>query len=182
MIRINLLPTKAAKKKESVIQQAIVGVIVISAVFAGIFVVHNYKSKEIEAQRIENNRLQQEINQLATIIAEVENYKKKKQDRNNKIQVIKKLNDGRSGPVKMLDEFTYTLPDKLWIEAFKEKGGNVEIQGTGLTGGVIADFVENLRNSKYFSNVNLLQTQLREENQIEMQQFKVTLVVNYSAE
>lgn len=180
MIRINLLPTKAARKKESVIQQLVIGTIVLGAYLIGVYFVHIQKKREIEEVRVENNRLQEQINELATVIAQVEDYKKKKQDRNSKIDVIRKLNEGRSGPVKMMEELTYTLPDKLWIESWKEKSKRVEITGTALSGAVIADFLDNLRNSKYFTEVELLQTTNIDKNSIKMQQFRITLGVNYT--
>ncbi len=180
MIRINLLPTKAAKKKESVIQQLVVAVLVFAVYGGGIAWIHMQKGKQIEQQRVENNRLQEEINQLASIIAQVENYKKKQQDRNSKIDVIRKLHQGRSGPVKMMDEFTYTLPDRIWLASWKEKNKRVEIQGIGLNGAVIADFIDNLRASKYFSGVTLVQTQLKSQGNVQMQQFRVNMNVNYT--
>ena len=179
MIRINLLPTKAARKKESVIHQLVMGAIVLALALIGIYFVHMQKKNELSAQRVENNRLEEEIRQLASIIAQVEDYKKKKQDRNSKIEVIKKLNQGRSGPVKMLDEFTYTLPEKLWVKSWREKAKRVELQGVALSGTTIADFIDNLRSSKYFNNVELIQTQLQVKNKLKLQQFRIDLVVDY---
>ena len=138
------------------------------------------KKREIADQRQKNNQLQQQINSLATIIAQVEDFKKKKQDRNSKIQVIRKLNEGRSGPVKMLDEFTYTTPDKLWVDSFRESKKRVEISGSAVNGAVIADFVDNLRNSKFFNGVQLIQTQLQDKDGRAFQQFSVTMTVNYT--
>jgi type IV pilus assembly protein PilN len=182
MIKINLLPTKAAKKKESFIQQLVIGAIALGAFLVALYLMNNQMQSKISAQRLENNRLQEEINQLASVIAQVEDYKKKKQDRNSKIDVIKKLNDGRSGPVKMLEEFTYTIPDKLWLETWKEKSRKVEMQGTAATGAIIADFLDNLKNSKYFSDVELLQTTLFEKDSEKMQQFRINMSVNYTPE
>src|SRR6185436_10097805 len=182
MIKINLLPTKATRKKESVIQQLVIG----GAIFAGfmviLFFIHANMQSRITEQRVKNNRLQEEINRLASVIAQVEDYKKKKADRNSKIEVIKKLNEGRSGPVKMLEEFTHTVPDRLWIESWREKSKRVEMTGVAFNGAVVSDFLDNLRNSKYFSEVELDQTTLLEKQNQKMQQWRITMVVNYTPE
>lgn len=180
MIHINLLPTKAAKKKESVINQLAIGGLIILAQFMAVYLIGAQKDRQIAQQKVTNNNLQEEINQLSSIIAQVEEYKKKKQDRNNKIEIIKKLNDGRTGPVKMLDEFTYTLPDRMWLDTWREQNRRVEMSGIGYNGEVIADFIENLRKSKYFSDVVLVQTTSVQKDSITMQQFKITMGVNYT--
>ena len=182
MIKINLLPTKAARKKESVIQQLVIGGIIFTAFLVLLYVVHASKQKEIAQQTLKNSNLQAEINRLASVIAQVEDYKKKKQDRNSKIEIIKKLNDGRSGPVKMMEEFTFTIPDRLWIDNWKEKGRRVEMTGVAHSGATVADFLDNLRNSKYFSDVELIQTTLFEKESQKLQQFRITMAVNYTPE
>lgn len=182
MIKINLLPTKAAKKKETTIQQLVIAGIALVVALIGLYMMNMQMQNKIAAQRVENTRLQEEINQLTSIIAQVEDYKKKKQDRNSKIDVIKKLNDNRSGPVKMMEEFTYTIPEKLWIDVWREKNRKVEMSGNAANGAVIADFLDSLKNSKYFTDVELIQTAATEAAGKGSQQFKITMTVNYTPE
>jgi len=179
MIRINLLPTKAARKKETVIQQLVVGVIVLVIGLAACWYVDGQKSKEIQNEKDKINKLQAQINQLQTIIKKVEDFKKKSRELHKKISTIRNLNEQRSGPVKMLEEFTYVLPRKAWVSVFRETNKQLTLEGVAVDGPTVADFIENLRGSKYFHNVQLIQVQQVDQKGKKMQRFNINCRVNY---
>jgi type IV pilus assembly protein PilN len=180
MIRINLIPTKAARKKEGAIFQLVLGGIVIVAVFVGWWWFNRGLERKIEAERITQNDLNAKISQLQSVIAEVEDYKRKRRDLEAKINTIKDLNEKRSGPVKLMEEFGFVLPRKAWISTFREVEKQLTLEGSAVDGPTVADFIDNLRGSKFFYNVQLIQVQQGVEAGKTVQRFSVTCLANYN--
>lgn len=179
MIRINLLPTKAARRKESVIVQIVFAVIVIGASVGVVFWFNRSIENEIVAEQQKRNDLQAKIAQLQNVVNSVNDYKNKSRDLTNKINTIKDLNAKRSGPVKMLEEFTYVVPRKAWITTFREVEKQLTLEGVGVDGPTVADFIDELRSSKYFYDVQLIQVQQTDDGGRKMQRFNVNCRVRY---
>lgn len=180
MIRINLIPTKAARKKEGAILQLVVGAAVIAVAIGVCWWINSDIENKIEAERVAQNDLNAKINQLQSVIAEVESYKRKRRDLEAKINTIKDLNAKRSGPVKLMEEFGFVLPRKAWITTFREVGKQLTLEGSAMDGPTVADFIDNLRSSKFFYNVQLIQVQQTSHNGRTVQKFSVTCIANYN--
>jgi Tfp pilus assembly protein PilN len=80
-----------------------------------------------------------------------------------------------------MDELTELTPRKLWVGTFKEASKKVTIEGVAETGPVIADFLENLKTSKYFSNAQLNLVQSVETEGIKLHKFSITVSVKYDS-
>jgi type IV pilus assembly protein PilN len=180
MIRINLLPTKAARRKESVILQLVIGAVFIVAALAVCWVINRNAETTIANEQTAINDLDSRIKQLESIIKQVEDFKAKRRDLNQKIDTIKKLNEQRSGPVKLMEEFTYVVPRKAWIVSYREGGKQLALEGVAADGATVADFVDNLRGSKFFQDVQLIQMQITEVNGKKAQRFSVNCRVDYT--
>ncbi|MFH1016755.1 MAG: PilN domain-containing protein [Pseudomonadota bacterium] len=180
MIRINLLPTKATRKKESVIFQLVSAAVVIAVGLGVCWFVNRSKQSEIDNEQVNINDLQAKINQLQGIIKQVEDFKQKKRDLNAKIDTIKKLNQQRSGPVKLMEEFTYVVPRKAWVTTFRETNKQLTLEGVAADGAVVADLVDNLRGSKYFQDVQLIQVQSGDASGKKAQRFSINCRVDYT--
>ncbi|MCB0308236.1 MAG: PilN domain-containing protein [Bdellovibrionales bacterium] len=181
MIRINLIPTKAEHKRRGAILQLVFGGVVVGIVVICCVVFNASMESKIQREQAEINDLNAQINKLKTIIAEVENFKKKRRDLETKIQTIKDLNDKRTGPVKLIDEFSAILPRKAWITNYSEVDKRLNIEGRAMDGSTISDFVQSLRESKFFYNVQLVQVDQSSENGKKIQKFNITAQVNYTA-
>lgn len=179
MIRINLIPTKAARKKEGAILQLSIGGVAILVGLGICWLINRNMEKKIEQEKVAINALNAQINQLQSIIRQVEDYKKKRRDLETKINTIKDLNAKRSGPVKLLEEFTLVLPRKAWISKFRENNKQLSLEGTALDGPTVADFVDALRSSKFFYNVQLIQVQQKSKGGKKEQSFNINCLVNY---
>jgi len=180
MIRINLLPTKAAQKKESVILQLVVGAVFIFSALVVCWWVDRGKAKEVADVQTEINQLNEELRQLDTIIKQVEEYKRKRLDLNRKIDTIRKLNAQRSGPVKFLEEFGYVIPRKAWVSTFREVGKQVTLEGIATDGPTVSDFIDNLRGSSFFHNVQLIQVQQASHSGKKVVRYNINCRVNYT--
>lgn len=171
MIRINLLPVRAAQKKEMLKGQLVIFVLslfLVVAVCAGIYV---NQAMRIDAVKKDIQRNQEESRRLKKTIGEVSQFKKKQAELRGKLDVLEKIKQGRSGPVHLMDQLSATIPDKVWIDSFKESGGNITITGGGLNEEVVAEFLRNLENSKFYQDVELQVIQLETRGALKTQKF-----------
>ncbi|MCB0327504.1 MAG: PilN domain-containing protein [Bdellovibrionales bacterium] len=184
MIRINLIPTKAARKKETAIVQLGVALVGISFVCA-VCLFQNYRiQKKIEAEQIEINEIQAELKKLQSVIAQVKKFKEEKKNLESKIDTIKKLNTQRTGPVRFLQEFSEILPTRTWITTFKEVEKKLTLEGESVDGPAITRFIDNMKESNFFSDVELKkveQDKAEKDSTGKNQKFSVTATVNYAA-
>jgi len=182
MIRINLLPTRRTKKKEAGLKQvALLGVVVVG-ILVGNWLWYSGLSDELDARRREVARLQADIKKLDQIIGEITNIKKDQEALEQKLAVLQKLRDGRTGPVRMLDALATIMPDRVWIEALEEKGGTLVLKGTAMTNEDLADFMQALKANPFFSEPTLKRAvQARGRHDVPVIDFELSCGINYSA-
>ncbi len=179
MIRINLLPVPKVRKQEALFIQAGIGLIILGFFAGACYFLGASKQAEIAKINSDIQARQKEIDELKAKVGEVEKYKKQLQTLEQQIGVIRSLEAGRTGPVKMLDEFTELVPRKLWIHSFKENNKMVTMDGFADSGPVIADFLESLKVAKYFSNPQLSSVQLVEQDGNKIHKFTISVQVKY---
>jgi len=87
---------------------------------------------------------------------------------------LDKLEEGRSGPVRLLDELSKSLPvlpAKVWLTQFSESAGEINLQGYGDNEETVARFMQNLERSKYYKNIELSVTEQSAVGGTKMQKF-----------
>lgn len=180
MIRINLLPTKAKEKARTLKNELIIAAVFVAVTIGLCIAVDKKKGGEVKDQMTTNRDLEIKINQYKQEIDEVAKFKAKKADLNAKLNAITELDTRRSGPVKMMDEFTQILPAKIWITSFKERNKRLDLEGMAMEGPIISDFLEKLRGSQYFTNAQLIQTSMTNYRGKKVQKFVIVVEVKYS--
>jgi Tfp pilus assembly protein PilN len=101
---------------------------------------------------------QREVDELAQVLAEVEDYKAKKEKLEHKISVINELKRNQWGPVRILDAVSNSLPELLWLERMTLRGTNVEVHGRAFNTNQVASFIENLGKVPEFQEPRLRDT------------------------
>ena len=91
-----------------------------------------------------------EAKKLESIIAEVEDYQRRKDSLQNRIDLINQLKLNQKGPVRIMDQISRDLPDLVWLDSMTINSGRVTIGGRGLNPNAIALFIENVKNDPYF--------------------------------
>jgi Tfp pilus assembly protein PilN len=99
--------------------------------------------KKVEAQRLE------------AIIKEVEEYQRRKDSLQRRIDLINQLKQNQKGPVKIMDRISQDLPDLVWLDKMTMSGGAITLNGRGLNPNAIANFVENIKNDPLFEEPDL---------------------------
>ena len=144
MIRINLLPIRAAKKKESVRQQAsIAGLsIVLLVIILGIFYFSITKTINELRESISNE--EKESSRLDKVIGELKNVEAEKKVVLEKLNIVKQLEVNRRTHLKILSDIAGAVPEKVWIETLKDSGQTVVITGFAAADDIVADFMKAL--------------------------------------
>ncbi|HRZ78886.1 MAG TPA: PilN domain-containing protein [bacterium] len=156
MIKINLLPVKDDK----LINEA-KGYIIIALSSLAVVVVLIILNSSVLAEREQESRLRieeadKEIANLKSIMGEIQNLKEKKAKLQEKMDMIVKLQEQNIGPVRVLDELSLKLPsNKIWIEDLSLRGDRIDMSGKTLENQEVANFMKQLENSLFFSNINL---------------------------
>lgn len=155
MIKINLLPLRASKKKETIRQQvsvlvlSVIGVLVIGLSVYGLLLnkINNTKAQIASSES--------EIKLLKAKIGTIDNIKKLQEDVKRKLDVLNKLRREKSGPASRLAALSDAVPEKLWLNRYSESGANVAVSGVAVNEELIALFMKNLQASGAFANVEL---------------------------
>jgi len=157
MIRINLLPFRAARKKEDIRRQVSVFVLslVLVLIVAGYF--SYYLSGKVTALNKAIQSTQAQVDKYNKINKEIADIKKKLDLLNKKIDVIKTLDLTRKAPVELLNDLSrLTVEKRMWYTEMTEKGGAVQVVGIALDNPTIAEFMTRLEASKKYQNIKLL--------------------------
>ncbi|HBT83218.1 MAG: hypothetical protein A2091_02855 [Desulfuromonadales bacterium GWD2_61_12] len=173
MIYINLLPVRAAQKKEKLVEQIFVLVVAIALVVASCVGVYGVLLSKIFIEKSEILQKEQHIANLQKKIQEVKNFEKLQKDLRTKLDILDKLKAGRSGPTHLLDELASAIPDKLWLESYKEAGGKIALSGLAMNEEAVAVFMQNLDSSAYFKDVELQVLDQALKSKIKLNKFSI---------
>jgi len=176
MIRINLLAVERKPEKPSVFaghKVIILGTAILAA--AALLMAWRFFSMRQETARLdmELRTAQQEQQRLRSVLQQVDDFEKRKQQLQQRVALIEDLRKGQGAPVRMLDEISRALPDRLWLVEMLQDPSGVKIDGrtTSLTS--LSDFVGNLESSGYFARpVEILDSQV-EGSQADVVKFTV---------
>jgi len=180
MIRINLLPVKQAKKRETGLQQLILMTAWIVLVFIGLAGWNFSNSSRIETLNEEIAKQEAEISRLEKIIGEVNQYEEQKKKLQAQLTVIEELEKGKSGPVKVMDALATGIPKRVWVESFDEKNGTATISGFGLEISDVSEFLKALEKNPHFTEVLLKYTENTPQKGVQTFKFQLTCKVNYN--
>jgi type IV pilus assembly protein PilN len=154
MIRMNLLPVREERRKADIQQQLVLvaGTILLTLLVMGAY--HLHLTAKISGVRERSVRLQKEIDDFGPQLAQVEDFRRKKEGIEKKLDVITKLDRARSGPVHMLDELAIHTPERIWLTEIETKGDRIAIEGISLDNELVALFLTSLNGSPLDSPVD----------------------------
>ena len=160
MIQINLLPIREAKRRAGVRQQVMQLVFALIVTGGAIAFVHDRINGDTDFAVRRVSQMEHDIKKFQPQLDQVAAFRKKKSNLEKKIDVIEGLDRARSGPVRVLDELATRTPDRLWLTNLQTKNGTIEIKGKSLDNELVAQFLGELVESKYFDGVDLDSTSL----------------------
>lgn len=156
MIRINLLPFRAARTKENIRRQ--VSIFLLSFVLATIILSYcnSILSGKIKTLNSCIASLNKEVNIYRKKAQEVDRIKKNLDIMRKKLDVINNLERNRKEPVVMMETFSDVLiPQRMWLIDIQCRNNVVNLKGVALDNKTVADFMTNLEKTPIFSGVSL---------------------------
>jgi type IV pilus assembly protein PilN len=162
MIRINLLPFRAARKKENIRRQLMIYGLSVVLLFCIMGYTFFYLTSTLNGLKEDEKRIQDELKTYEQTIKRIAELEKKIKEIRAKLEVIRELEKNKTGPVHLLDEIALAVPkEKLWLSSMKESRGALTLTGTAMDNETIALFMTNLEKSEYLSGVDLQSAKLR---------------------
>jgi len=183
MIKINLLSIPKARKAKK--QMEIQYELILAGVLIGIVVVActyfwYLMNSRIDRLRNEKTKANAELTVLKEKVKEVENYESNKKVLEEKNRIIEQLKKNQGAPVRLLDELSKSMePLKIWLTTVKEEDSHVEVDGKAVTNADIVQFINNLKNTKFFSDIQLIESRQAVELNVPIYNFKLkcTMVI-----
>lgn len=164
MIRINLLPFRAARKRENIRRQVSISglLFLLFLLLLGVWFIslsssvselagkETGKKAELEGYKKEL----EELKTIETLIKEI----------TTKLDVIKELEKGKTGPVLLLSTIADAVPkNKLFLTSFKESKGVLILTGTAMDNNTVSLFMDNLEKAKdMITSVDLSSVTMKE--------------------
>lgn len=155
MIKINLLPYRAARKKEIITKQVFIGALPLLAtglIICVLWLSINAKTKQVSEDIA---TIQEKIKQSTLKMKDIENFKAQKETLAKKMDIIKTLQKNKSGPVRMLDDISTCLPGNVWLTKLDQKGPDLLLEGIGLDNLSISRYMVQLEGSASLKDIML---------------------------
>lgn len=170
MPRINLLPVKAARRREQVRNEMVAVGGVIALTIVGLFSWFTAGRARIGAQQDALRTLEVDIENLAQEVKKVEDLKAKEQKVQQKLSVIAALNANRTGPVRMMDELSLIVTQeakRVWLRTFEHRDAKLMLGGSAMDHEDISEFQIALERRAQFKNIKLGNIARATEGEIE---------------
>lgn len=209
MIRINLLPTRKAKRQEASQRQFLfMGLAILGAIGFVVFI-HLQESAAVEEIQRQNSILQAEVNRLKQEMGDYEKIRGQREELLRQRKTIQSLDAGRTGPVYLLREFSELLsPGKgptfdrvtyeetlrrdpnagfnanwetrrVWLESYTEEKQKLKLRGSAKSNEDVAEFLKRLNSSVFFKDVYLDATAQATKGAVKFVNFGLSASVVY---
>ncbi|MFA6015177.1 MAG: PilN domain-containing protein [Gallionellaceae bacterium] len=157
MIRINLLPHRAEKRRTRQLQFIILSAI---SVVLGILVVgfvHVAINTQISYQERRNEILKTEIAVLDMQIAEIKKLREQTQALLARKNVVENLQSTRSNVVHLLDQMLRILPEGVYLKSLRQKGNVINVVGSAQSNARVSTLMRSIEDSPWLDTPTLLE-------------------------
>jgi type IV pilus assembly protein PilN len=157
VIRINLLPHRAEKRRARQIQ--FIALSVISLVLAALLVgaVQVAISTQISYQERRNTYLKQETAVLDKQIEEIKKLREQTQALLARKNVVEGLQSTRSDVVHLLDQMLRILPDGVYLKTLKQTGNKIALVGYAQSNARVSTLMRAVEDSPWLDSPSLVE-------------------------
>lgn len=157
MIRINLLPHRAEKRRARKIQ--FIALSVISLVAGAILIgfVHVAMSAKISYQERRNTYLKQEIAILDKQIEEIKKLREQTESLLARKSVVENLQSTRADVVHLMDQMLRILPDGVYIQSLKQSGKSINMTGYAQSNARVSTLMRAIEDSPWLNTPALIE-------------------------
>jgi type IV pilus assembly protein PilN len=174
MIRINLLPYRAARTKENIRKQ--VSIFILSFILLVALLVVGQGILSARTNKLTNklDGLKKEVAVYEEKAKQVEEYKKKLDLLEKQINVVDQLKTKREEPPKLLAKITeIMIAGRMQLTRMRVDDNVVDLDGEAMDNPTIAEFMTRLEKSGLFTDVKLASSKQMIKFDVEMKQFQI---------
>ncbi len=178
MIKVNLLPKEARKKRMALRPR---GILIGGAVGFGVAVflgVYFFKLAKLNELKQEVRNVKRELDSLRSIIEQVDRIESSKRKINQRLDVIKTLNKSRLFYPYLMEDLAKVVFPRIWVESmsttWQETFIDLTLEVSALDNYAIADFITILEQNPLFSDIVLGGFSSRDMEGVKIRHFSLT--------
>ena len=177
MIRINLLPFRAARKKENIRRQVSIFMLSLAFLLIIFFYYNSRLGNKVDSLNANIKHTKTELAKYNKINDEIAQIKKKLNNLKKKVAVMKTLEASRFEPTRLLDIMTQVVvPKRMWFTHLESRGEKVNINGIALDNKTVADFMVRLEDCGLFKEVDLNTLKRKKAKAADLKSFKISCI------
>lgn len=157
MIRINLLPHRAEKRRARQIQFAALSLISVALGALLVGFVHVAIGTQISYQERRNEYLKQETAVLDRQIAEIKKLREQTQSLLARKNVVENLQSTRSDVVHLFDQMLRILPDGVYLKTLRQTGNRIALVGYAQSNARISTLMRAIEDSPWLDSPSLVE-------------------------
>ena len=157
MIKINLLPHRAEKRRVQLMQfialssmSFVVGLLVVGLVHIAI-------SAQVGYQERRNNFLNAQVAVLNRQISEIKKLREQTQYLMARKNVVENLQSTRSDVVHLLDQLLRTLPDDVYLKSIKQNDNKISMVGLAQSNARVSTLMRSIEDSDWLDTPVLVE-------------------------
>jgi type IV pilus assembly protein PilN len=175
MIRINLLPYRAERRKarntQFGIMAGLAGLLGLVVVGAG----YTIMDGKIAHQEARNDYLKKEISILDKQIAEIKTLKDQIAALLARKEVVEKLQTNRSEVVHLLEQMVRVLPEGVYLTKLRQSGPNVNLVGYAQSSARVSTLMRNLEDSPWLASPQLIEIKAETVGKLRLNEFSLNV-------
>ena len=172
MIKTNLLPYRAARKKENIRRQLSVFVLFFIFVASALCFFHFHLASTIKDLESFLAAKEKELQMYEAKAKEVDKIKGQLDVLEKKLKVMENLEKNRMDAVNLLDSLVaLTVKGRMWINDVSSKGNGVKIDGIAIDNKTVAIFMSRIEKSNFLTKPELVDVVLVEEAGLKLKKF-----------
>jgi type IV pilus assembly protein PilN len=173
MIRINLLPHRAEKRRARQVQ--FIAFSVISVALGAIIVgfVHVAIMTQIDYQERRNAYLNKEIVVLDKQIDEIKKLREQTKSLLARKNVVENLQSTRADVVHLMDQMLRILPDGVYLKSLKQTGNKISVVGYAQSNARVSTLMRSIDDSPWIEKPTLIQIQAANVGSARLSEFSL---------
>jgi type IV pilus assembly protein PilN len=88
--------------------------------------------------------------ELRTVLQQVQQFEARKAQLQQRVTLIEELRKGQAAPVRILNEISRSIPDRLWLHDLTQSGSDFTVGGFATSMTALSDFVAGVESTRWF--------------------------------
>jgi type IV pilus assembly protein PilN len=173
MIRVNLLPWRAERRRAQRRHLGILAGMVAALAAAIVVLIHVVIAGYISVQEGRNDYLKKQNADLDKQIEEIKKLRDEIAALLARKQVIERLQADRSQVVNLMDQLVRQTPEGVYLKSLKQTGTRINVTGYAQSNARVSALMRNVSGSPYLENPELVEIRAAQVNNKRVSEFNM---------